>query len=67
MKCKLNFLFFVDVNLHIIVPCMDNFLLVRPEYQRQRQLKVRFYFKSHNSQGDEIGYNSSDETIDYIL
>ena len=51
----------------IIVHCMDNFLSVRPENQRRRQLEVRFYSRSCIIQGDQLGYSSGGRIINYIL
>ena len=46
---------------------MLTFSFLGSENQRQRQLELKFYFRSYISQRDQVGYNSGGGVINYIL
>ena len=47
----------------LIVYCMGNFHLIKPENQQWEHMEKRFYSRSYISQGDQVGYSSGGGTI----
>ena len=50
----------------LIVHFIDNFLLVRPENQQQKQVEVRFHSRSYIGQRDQIDYVSGGATMHFF-